>query len=65
MTVSEVLPRERARWHQQHSRKYAGIVQFFSIAVGFIAMTILTKHLGNQFLEELLCVCIKYFFSDH
>lgn len=40
VTVSEVLPRERARWHQKPV-KIAGIVQFFSVASGFIVMYVL------------------------
>ncbi|XP_056640666.1 protein zntD [Diorhabda sublineata] len=45
VTVSEVLPRERARWHQQHERKSAGIFQFCSVFVGFVLMTILSHYL--------------------
>nr|XP_023017542.1 zinc transporter ZIP1 [Leptinotarsa decemlineata] len=45
VTVSEVLPRERARWHQQHEKRGAGLIQFFSVALGFGLMTVLTKYL--------------------
>ncbi|KAG5886372.1 hypothetical protein JTB14_034905 [Gonioctena quinquepunctata] len=45
VTVSEVLPRERARWHQQHEKRGAGLVQFFSVGLGFALMTVLSKFL--------------------
>ncbi|CAH0552763.1 unnamed protein product [Brassicogethes aeneus] len=45
VTVSEIIPRERARWHQQHNQKSAGIFQFISVAFGFVLMTIVTKYL--------------------
>jgi len=44
VTLSEVLPRERARWHQQHSRKSAGLCQFFSVCLGFAVMVVLTNY---------------------
>lgn len=45
VTVSEVLPRERARWHQQHEKRSAGICQFVSAIIGFGIMTALSKYL--------------------
>ncbi|CAH1112063.1 unnamed protein product [Psylliodes chrysocephalus] len=45
VTVSEVLPRERARWHQQHEKKAAGLLQFFSVFLGFFLMTGLNNYL--------------------
>ncbi|KAL3284852.1 hypothetical protein HHI36_018991 [Cryptolaemus montrouzieri] len=45
VTLSEIVPRERARWHQQHEKRSAGIYQFFSIVLGFIIMTIMTQYL--------------------
>ncbi|XP_045775901.1 zinc transporter ZIP1 [Maniola jurtina] len=46
VTVSEVLPRERARWHE---RKHgAGMVQFIAVAVGFAIMYLLTMYLDHD-----------------
>uniref|UniRef100_A0A6M2DZ24 Putative fe2+/zn2+ regulated transporter n=1 Tax=Xenopsylla cheopis TaxID=163159 RepID=A0A6M2DZ24_XENCH len=47
VTVCEVLPRERSRWHQKRSSPSAGLSQFAAVAVGFTAMTII-----NYFLAE-------------
>lgn len=44
VTVSEVLPRERSRWHDVTEKRCAGVVQFIAVITGFIAMTILTKY---------------------
>ncbi|CAG9818383.1 unnamed protein product, partial [Phaedon cochleariae] len=46
VTVSEVVPRERARWHKDHEKRSAGIIQFISVVVGFVMMTVLSKYLG-------------------
>lgn len=43
VTVSEVLPRERARWHEK--KTYAGMLQLFSVALGFGLMYLTTKYL--------------------
>ncbi|KAF7267750.1 hypothetical protein GWI33_019048 [Rhynchophorus ferrugineus] len=43
VTVSEVLPRERARWHQKHFRKYVGLLQLLSVMFGFSLMTAFNK----------------------
>ncbi|CAG9861027.1 unnamed protein product [Phyllotreta striolata] len=45
VTVSEIIPRERARWHQQHEKKAAGLVQFSSVFLGFAMMTLLSNYL--------------------
>lgn len=47
ITVSEVLPRERAQWHQIHGRKAAGVFQFLAVITGFILMSVLIKVLHN------------------
>ncbi|CAG9766709.1 unnamed protein product [Ceutorhynchus assimilis] len=47
VTVSEVLPRERARWHHEHARKGAGMAQLVSVLVGFAMMTVLSKYLDH------------------
>lgn len=46
VTVSEVLPRERAKWHKS-SRRFAGIFQFFSILVGFVVIFLLNNYVGE------------------
>ncbi|XP_049871698.1 zinc transporter ZIP3 [Pectinophora gossypiella] len=46
VTVSEVLPRERARWHER--RRSAGVTQFLSVGLGFIAMYLSTKYLDHD-----------------
>lgn len=60
VTLCEVLPRERARWHQQHKRTCAGVTQFLSVAGGFIAMTLLIKTLGNVVSTVLIYILSKY-----
>lgn len=46
VTVSEVLPRERARWHRS-SRRSAGILQLFSTLVGFAVIYLLNRYVGG------------------
>ncbi|XP_004925441.1 zinc transporter ZIP3 [Bombyx mandarina] len=46
VTVSEVLPRERANWHERKST--AGIAQFTAVAVGFAAMYLCTVFLDHD-----------------
>ncbi|XP_041980693.1 zinc transporter ZIP3 [Aricia agestis] len=46
VTVSEVLPRERARWHER--RRGAGALQLTAVAAGFTLMYLLTKYLGHE-----------------
>nr|XP_031836583.1 zinc transporter ZIP3 [Nomia melanderi] len=46
VTVSEILPRERARWHMS-SRRFAGILQFFSVVVGFVIIFVLNSYVGT------------------
>jgi len=43
VTVCEVLPREKARWHMS-SKKYAGLGQCISVLVGFSVMAVLTMY---------------------
>lgn len=52
VTVSEVIPRERARWHKQHRHRIAGICQLISVIVGFTIMSIFTLWLTNEDFEE-------------
>lgn len=46
VTVSEVLPRERTKWHKS-LRKFAGIFQFFSVLVGFVVIFLLNNYVGE------------------
>ncbi|XP_059614504.1 zinc transporter ZIP3 [Phlebotomus argentipes] len=45
VTVCEVLPREKARWHQR--RRAAGLAQFLAVLVGFVILTAM-----NMFITE-------------
>lgn len=45
VTVSEVLPRERARWHER--KRGAGMAQFLAVTGGFAIMYLLTMYLGK------------------
>ncbi|XP_055375237.1 zinc transporter ZIP3 [Condylostylus longicornis] len=47
VTVCEVLPRERARWHQNPTKRYAGIAQFLSVGFGFAAMSLVEHFLEH------------------
>lgn len=46
VTVSEVLPREKARWHRS-PRRTAGVAQFFAVFVGFIFIYLLSKFISE------------------
>lgn len=46
VTVSEVLPRERTKWHKS-KRRFAGIFQFFSVFVGFVVIFLLNNYVGE------------------
>lgn len=48
VTVCEVLPREKSRWHLS-GRKYAGIGQCLSVIVGFTTMTLLSIFMSEYF----------------
>ncbi|CAK9825386.1 Zinc transporter ZIP3 [Anthophora retusa] len=45
VTVSEILPRERARWHRK-SQRSAGILQLFSAILGFIVIFLLNNYVS-------------------
>lgn len=47
VTVSEVLPREKARWHRS-TRRYAGILQFLFVIGGFVIIFLLNNYLGES-----------------
>ncbi|XP_029161365.1 protein zntC [Nylanderia fulva] len=46
VTVSEVLPRERAKWHKS-LRRFASILQFISVFAGFIVIFLLNNYVGE------------------
>ncbi|XP_076656469.1 zinc/iron regulated transporter-related protein 88E [Halictus rubicundus] len=46
VTVSEILPRERARWHKS-SRRSAGIMQFISVVLGFVIIYVINNYVGG------------------
>lgn len=48
VTVCEVLPREKARWHLSNQR-FAGIGQCLSVIVGFTTMTLLSIFMSKSF----------------
>lgn len=47
VTVCEVLPREKARWHQNQIHRAAGLIQLLAFAIGFTLMTVM-----NMFITE-------------
>lgn len=51
VTVCEVIPREKARWHLNSERRLAGFAQFLVVAVGFTAMCIINFYLDGKFLS--------------
>ncbi|XP_043799448.1 zinc transporter ZIP3-like [Apis laboriosa] len=46
VTVSEIMPRERAKWHR-NPRRSAGILQLFSMILGFIIIYLLNNYVGT------------------
>ncbi|XP_045501002.1 zinc transporter ZIP1 [Colias croceus] len=46
VTVSEVLPRERARWHER--KRSAGMLQFMAVGLGFGVMYLSTVYLDHD-----------------
>lgn len=49
VTVSEVIPREKARWHGNTNRKAAGFAQFLTVAVGFTSMAVINYYLDGVY----------------
>ena len=47
VTVCEVMPREKARWHENTSKKYAGMAQFVAVAIGFSLMVLINFYMGK------------------
>lgn len=47
VTLCEVLPREKARWHQNQVNKAAGLSQFVAFATGFTVMTLMNMYISD------------------
>lgn len=45
VTLCEVLPREKARWHQSQINKAAGLSQFLAFSTGFTVMTLMNLYI--------------------
>lgn len=48
VTTCEVLPREKARWHQSQVNRAAGLVQLLAFIIGFTVMTILSIYIQDN-----------------
>ncbi|XP_017494034.1 PREDICTED: protein zntD, partial [Rhagoletis zephyria] len=48
VTVCEVIPREKARWHQNVTRKAAGFGQFLAVVSGFSIMAVINYYLKDD-----------------
>jgi solute carrier family 39 (zinc transporter), member 1/2/3 len=46
--LCEVLPREKARWHQNRVNRAAGLAQLLAFILGFTVMTLLNHYLGHE-----------------
>lgn len=47
VTLCEVLPREKARWHKNQSSKSAGLAQFVAFSTGFTVMTLMNMYISD------------------
>ncbi|XP_039491133.1 zinc transporter ZIP1 isoform X1 [Drosophila santomea] len=48
VTVCEVIPREKARWHSNSTRRWAGFAQFATVLAGFATMCIINFYLSDE-----------------
>ncbi|TDG45702.1 hypothetical protein AWZ03_007840 [Drosophila navojoa] len=48
VTVCEVIPREKARWHTNSIRRWAGFAQFTTVVAGFATMCIINYYLADD-----------------
>lgn len=46
VTVCEIMPRERAKWHRS-PRRSAGVLQLFSMILGFVIIYLLNNYVGT------------------
>lgn len=56
VTVCEVLPREKARWHQNRFNRGAGLAQLLAFTIGFTLMTLMNIYIGKK-LNEIILGC--------
>lgn len=67
VTVCEVIPREKARWHRNSQRRWAGFAQFTTVIVGFATMCVINFYLAgmsqttNAFVYFYICMYIPLF----
>jgi zinc transporter 1/2/3 len=47
VTLCEVLPREKARWHESQTKRSAGLIQFIAFVIGFITMTLMNEYISE------------------
>ncbi|XP_034486330.1 zinc transporter ZIP1 [Drosophila innubila] len=48
VTVCEVIPREKARWHRNLDRRWAGFAQFAIVFIGFATMCLINYYLADD-----------------
>ncbi|KAM8705809.1 hypothetical protein ACLKA7_010154 [Drosophila subpalustris] len=48
VTVCEVIPREKARWHRNSHRRWAGFAQFAIVFLGFATMCVINYYLADD-----------------
>ncbi|XP_060650143.1 LOW QUALITY PROTEIN: zinc transporter ZIP1 [Drosophila nasuta] len=48
VTVCEVIPREKARWHSNAERRWAGFAQFAIVFFGFATMCVINYYLADD-----------------
>lgn len=48
VTLCEVLPREKARWHQNRVNRAAGLSQLLAFTLGFTVMTLLNTYVKDD-----------------
>lgn len=48
ITVCEVMPREKTKWHSIRGRNFIGLIQFVAIACGFSLMVLLNFYLSDD-----------------
>lgn len=48
VTVCEVIPREKAKWHLNADKRLAGFAQFLTVATGFTIMCTLNFYFDGE-----------------
>jgi len=54
VTVCEVIPREKSRWHRNPNRRWAGFAQFAVVFFGFATMCVINYFLAGM--SYIVCV---------